>query len=407
MSKILIITSTINPIPDANGLIALNLKEELTKFDNQVVLVGVSDSNRFGLGDHLISQSKYASKEKSAVKRVIKKIGRLISNGVNYKKFPSFDLEQNKKVYMKIDELNKENKFDIIISLYKPYSNIAALIDFKEKHQDIIACAYFLDFIHDTRKPFFLGKKAWNKLIHGANSKVINKLDITYYGYNSMEYLKKNMSENEYKKICFLEIPSYRKNVNEITEVKSINLEKSIRIIFAGTLNKKIRNPIKAFKILKDFSIKTKTQINVELYGNTMRVDYKKYNNDFFSIKSLPSINSDEVYKKYLEADILLNIGNNGVTNAIPSKIFELFSTYKPIINFVNNKEDNSLKYFNKYPSVLNIDVNQKVELKRINDFIKCFSNEQSIKKEVDQEFYKNSIENVAKIINERIKGIN
>jgi len=54
------------------------------------------------------------------------------------------------------------------------------------------------------------------------------------------------------------------------------------------------------------------------------------------------------------QADFLINISNS-TQNIVPSKIFELFSTGRPILNFISNKSDISNKYFDNYPSVCNI----------------------------------------------------
>ena len=54
------------------------------------------------------------------------------------------------------------------------------------------------------------------------------------------------------------------------------------------------------------------------------------------------------------EADVLINIGDN-IPYQLPSKVVEYASTGKPILNIMENETDNSIKYFNNYPIILNI----------------------------------------------------
>ena len=67
-------------------------------------------------------------------------------------------------------------------------------------------------------------------------------------------------------------------------------------------------------------------------------------------------IDPSEVMDILQKSDILLNISNKVSYNAVPSKIFQLFSTKKPIINIIRHREDYAKRYFEKYPSVFFIE---------------------------------------------------
>ena len=56
-------------------------------------------------------------------------------------------------------------------------------------------------------------------------------------------------------------------------------------------------------------------------------------------------------------ADVLINLGNT-VTNQLPSKIFEYFSSGKPILNLCANPSDPALRYFARYPLALTLFAN-------------------------------------------------
>ena len=84
--------------------------------------------------------------------------------------------------------------------------------------------------------------------------------------------------------------------------------------------------------------------------------------------------------------NIVINLGNT-VINQIPSKIFELISSGKPIINFYFSKDDPSLKYFAKRPMCYSFNLSDysETDVDKLMEFIKendskTLSFEQSIK---------------------------
>ena len=96
-------------------------------------------------------------------------------------------------------------------------------------------------------------------------------------------------------------------------------------------------------------------------------------------------------------ADFLINITND-LKTLVPSKIFELFSKCKPIINVISNKDDGSMQYFEKYPICFNASWEKELPKKIIcefNDFI-CKNVNSVIDYEKVKTIYKaNTIENV------------
>ena len=72
------------------------------------------------------------------------------------------------------------------------------------------------------------------------------------------------------------------------------------------------------------------------------------------------------------KADILLNLGNASDTQ-LPSKIFEYFSTCKPVLTLAKSPTDPSLPYLEKYPLSLTIQESEGLEpavLEKVRDFL-------------------------------------
>src|SRR5699024_11040684 len=96
----------------------------------------------------------------------------------------------------------------------------------------------------------------------------------------------------------------------------------------------------------------------------------------------------------YANSDFLVNISNI-YADVVPSKIFELFSLGKPIVNFVKNKNDFSLKYFEAYPLCFNFyeweDFGSQVSKLKI--FMEINKNRKVNSEILNEIFYKNQPE--------------
>lgn len=88
------------------------------------------------------------------------------------------------------------------------------------------------------------------------------------------------------------------------------------------------------------------------------------------TIKSFPAVNRSRYNELiYNEYDILINIGNN-FSLQIPSKMLELFSTGRPIINFYQLK-DVHYAMVEKYPLGINIGPDDADAVERVSEFCK------------------------------------
>ena len=103
-------------------------------------------------------------------------------------------------------------------------------------------------------------------------------------------------------------------------------------------------------------------------------------------------VSKEEVSLYEKNADILINI-MNAYEAIVPSKIFELFATGKPILNFITQGDDGSLNYFNKYPLSYTVDwVNTTMEtksgtIKRLSEFIVARRNDRVSVSDVSELF--------------------
>lgn len=194
-----------------------------------------------------------------------------------------------------------------------------------------------------------------------------------------LEYLKKAdgifITEESYKeniktelaiikeKYIVLPYPLIKTPVNE---VKSIKKDK-ITFTFTGALYTNLREPFKMLDILLDLNIAS--EINLYYFGDNEVIT--KLNNCKDRVNLYFKKSKNECDEALLDTNIILNIGNNTL-NQTPSKVFELISLGKPILNFYELKQDTSKEILENYKLGYNIDVNNcnKEELINfINDY--------------------------------------
>ena len=137
-------------------------------------------------------------------------------------------------------------------------------------------------------------------------------------------------------------------NFNSYTESKINNTK--LKIIYAGSFYKKIRNPKYMLEVLN--SVAELIDCEIHIYGPTKETISQYNQNKFKRIISHGKVPKVEIETALLQSDILVNIGNK-VSNQLPSKVLEYISLQIPIINFYSIQDDTSNYYLEKYPCAL------------------------------------------------------
>ena len=169
-------------------------------------------------------------------------------------------------------------------------------------------------------------------------------------------------------------------------------MDGKIKIVYAGALNSVIRNPEYTLSVLSKVDIITLYLFQSGDCDSILR----KYSSNNIRINGL--VKRDNYLSLISkEADILLNIGNNSDLQA-PSKMLELLSTGKPIINFYF-KKDNQYRMIEKYPLGLNIGRNEENAIDKVYSFCKSFCSSRMTYQEVEKMFPENCLKNQLEIL--------
>ncbi|MBO5834706.1 MAG: hypothetical protein J6R12_01525 [Bacteroidales bacterium] len=262
-----------------------------------------------------------------------------------------FRLSEERAIYQKCCELISKNEYNFIVSVSNPIYSHRVVLDLIKIKPELRTfwIPIWLDAYSNARKSnshFKIKNCLYIEEYILSRANVIYALHETFQGNN----LYKKYSNI----IKHIELPYFKNNVTKTGAIK---------IIYAGSFVKGLRDPEPVLDILKHSIPKIiNKDIIFEFYVNTPE-KYKSYEvvtngrirfNNYVSRTVLQSILS--------EAYMLMNIGNKNSIQ-MPSKVIEYISYRKPILFFYSDLSDPSFRYYNSYPEVCFICVNDLLDV--------------------------------------------
>lgn len=158
--------------------------------------------------------------------------------------------------------------------------------------------------------------------------------------------IKETVRYRNNDKVIGLEFP----NLTDCT--KDMSSSSEIVIFYCGILDKDIRDCSYALELFRSLNL---NNLKLLIAGNGQEELIERYKCTYkLNIEHLGVLTAEECKIYRSKSNFLLNIGNS-VTNMIPSKIFDYFSSGKPIINVYKNRNCPTLPYFSKYNLSINI----------------------------------------------------
>ena len=312
----------------------------------------VGNKKASGIVKNLRIQSniKQDSRYKNYLYKLLKKIYRFFYKFFawpDYTMFWIFSIWKNRK---KIDI-----DYDLIISVSLPFSShVAAYIINKDKNKK---------WIMDIGDPFSLKTNAFE------NNRFLYK-SLNYYFENKF-YKKAHQvvfthqeSADEHK--IFFNMPENKVTIGSpistfsqelFQKSVSFNYEaKPITIGYFGVLTKGVRSPSQVLKFFQQ------TDFVLHWYTNSDSKEMIKQNKiDFNRNKLFDMVTRNEALEKMVTSlHCLLSIGNLNPAQ-LPSKIIEYISTGKPVLHFVEIKDDPVLEIAKEFSNLIVIDKNSNI----------------------------------------------
>jgi len=358
-NRILILSSDLMPNVSANGVCISHIAKEYVKRGYEVYCLTQRTPGQKAFeiveGIHIYRvkaawfstfYAKYSNGGKIA--RVVCSLVHYIRNVCLIPFYPNVSPWRSRRFFTCANRIVKNRQINIVIGAYRPYEAIYATTKLKYRYRDKLYCiSYYLD-VMTTKKNGNKGQSLLNRAVMRSQRRDIHVLDrvcIPVANKSEFEELFGNHSN-----VAFVEFPMYISDSCCYSD-EYVFPEDELSIVYIGTLNKTDRNPERLLTILQTVQ-RHIPRIRLHISGNVVGV------HDILDM--YPSL---VVYHGYLDskytlsvlkkADWVLNVGNKKNIKMVPSKIFQLFASGRPIINYVFDEEDISLPYLGKYKNVV------------------------------------------------------
>ena len=238
-----------------------------------------------------------------------------------------------------------------VIGTCLPYDGIAAAITLKKEYGDKIkVVTYHFDILSTPNNEIgniYRFKKQRFAEAFDKELKIVDKVFLPETA-RDLHQGKKNIE--------FIGLPVYIPERLPKIGSQFVFSQNVYNIVYIGSLDIRNRSVQPAINWLRLLNQESKKKYVLHIWGALADADTQiiiEKNKDLVEYHGM--LENSKVKAVMSEADLLLNISNLLLYKLLPSKIFTMFSTGKPIVNIVNNMEDCALPYFRKYDNVLSI----------------------------------------------------
>lgn len=394
MENILFLCSDYLDDTDASGICTKNLVLEMIAKGYNVNVISDSKDKEETIIEDGVTIYKIKSPFFSRIKNKIKKRGffsrfllRIICvlrYGFTFFIYPNVSPVRALKVKKVMFDIIEKKRIDTIIGMYRPYESIEAVMAAKKRYGDNIkAITYHLDLIQSPSNKNDFIKKYKQFLGEMAISKELELVDLMLLPESA------DLKYKNHAKVKCVDFPLYIKKEPMVYD-KVFFSDNEINIVYMGSLDQDNRNPKYILDLLDMVSKRIKKKVFLNIWGNLSDIETKKIIDKYTFVKYHGIVQNKYVLYILNKSDFILNIGNKITYNMIPSKIFQIFSTNRPIINCVKNMNDSSVVYFEKYGHFINIEEYKKNEsaIDKVVDFINQYENKSF---NVSEELFKKS----------------
>lgn len=380
--RIVIIADSYFPYATMSGNIAKRVADELKKsFDVNVIAYKYGDKDMEvieGISVYYVNNWSWKAekwftdklKRKNTkplryayfLKKVVSNVLRNISDvGVDYGVVNG--------IVKQLETLNFDERIEIVLSIAAPFECQIANYKYKIKNKEIKSVLFQVDYwvnLKDVGLP-----KILRNLRKTNREHMLTEMSI-HCDLVMTPVVKKAEGPSEKIKSC--QLPLLKKNdINS----KDNSINPVITLVYAGSLNKRERNPKKFIELLLRINCKIEFHIYHRGDCNELINSYATHYPEL--IFDHGTVSSEEAYKAIGKANILIMFGTPE-GEQIAGKTFDYISTGKKIIYIYQEKTDINIEFLKEYPLLLSIDNNADIDDTKLVDNVRKFIFDSKIK---------------------------
>lgn len=333
----------------ANSICVKNLAEEFYKMGCEVWVVGMNDSasqkNSVINGIHTVLlpepfliRTENEKEKESKLRIIVRCLLRFLHSLYSIFFYPNVDYPRSSKLYEAALQIISEVGINTIVVTYKPYSAIHCGIKIKKKFSDIRLVTYHLDLIMSPHNSSRIVRKYKNAL---ASRKIEKELSIV-----DKMLLPSSAALISSEKVSYVDFPLYIPIKDKTVSIDSFKQD-TINIVYVGSLDDYNRNPSYIFDVIKKTPRIYNKNVSLHVWGGISDIISKELNTNNVIYHGMA--NPDMVPSILANADFLLSIGNKITYSMIPSKIFQIFASKKPVLFIQKHEQDKSARYYLSY----------------------------------------------------------
>lgn len=297
------------------------------------------------------------------------------------------------RYYIKINELFKENRYDMICSSHSPFDGTLGSYMFKVKNPNVFWTCYILDSLTNKGDTKHISttqndKKGWK-----WENRFYSKADRIINIRCNDEHNQKERYEVFRDKMFIVDVPLMdTRNRKAFSNYDKTNKNKSkTTIVYAGRLLSHLSSPEYLLNVFKNLPIQLDCYLYFYSSGDCKNLvqSFAKECEDRIKYRGL--VSHDELYSVYDTADILVSIGSKR-PDMLPSKIFEYMTMGKKIIHVVKGDGDVCVEHYKKYPQAIIIDEREGI-LENVQKVIEFINKKEVLvdMKELEKSFVENT----------------
>lgn len=335
MQRILFVCGNYDPYPSANGVCVLNLQEALLQ--KGILSDVVCSSEMEG-----VTKSKYGSIYHLRLPVIHNTLLRKL---IRFFIWPLKDPRWVKAYQQMIHQAQEEQEYALIIGVLRP---IEGLLACQKMGKYVI---YECDSITNNGENEFGLKHLLRRRVGRIEKRLYNQAWRIFHMASHAAYYSQARYEPWRDKSEIIDIPQLVDNGIQDT---SNNHADILRILYSGTLNREMRSPEYAIKLLQVLSeqLEKRLEINFFSKGNCESILEKAEKDSIGVIRKRGYVSLQELNEAVGDTDMLLSIGNSltGTVTSLPSKVISYMAYGKPIIHIDGGRNDIAKDYLAKYP---------------------------------------------------------
>lgn len=375
MNTYIFLTNQYMPKPGATGVCVHQLAKHLASEGNDVFTVCYEGNEPMGCCDGVkivrVSPPVYLQEKRntSPITAKLQHMESLASKLLHITAYPLRSRALVHRYEKTVEALMKDRDNVKIIASYTPLEAVIAAAQVKKKYGDAVKAVYYsTDTLsneqgEDGILPASYRQECgirWEKKLFSVCDQIL-----------IMECHKEHYFSGTFKpyweKMRVVNFPLLVKTTRDECKVKEHSGK--TRLVYAGTLYRKLRNPSFLLSILTALSSELDFEALFLGSGDCEDILEKAEIDSRNAIKFL-GMQPHEAALEYIDsADILLSIGNAESPMA-PSKIFEYMATGKPIVHTYTYEKDPCLEPLRKYGNALIIKEDDKFDISQLQAFV-------------------------------------